>query len=107
MPTQTFANQLIRISELAVTSSIIRDTEFRNCVIYGPAILTPMDGTSLVESYFTSALDEMLWEILPGRETVVGVIALERCTMSGCRFVEIGFAGPQAFLEKFREGIEQ
>ncbi|WP_350004373.1 hypothetical protein [Pseudarthrobacter sp. WHRI 8279] len=97
--------KVLRISDLTVTTSVIRDRIFEDCLILGPAVLA-LVGSTLEECIFDGDVDALLWEIPPERLQIIGAIQMENCTFLRCRFQMIGFAGPKDFAELFRSQIQ-
>ncbi len=87
-----YSNTMIHISQLAVTSDVIKDATFTNCLVTGPAVLLPMADTHLRGCQWDGSPDGLFWPIETGRQSVIGAIALQGCTFEGCRFQRIGLA---------------
>lgn len=102
-----FRNQLVRISDLTVNTTVIEGLEFSNCRIVGPAILIPLGQTNIVHSRWGGALDAVFWEITPGRDHVIGAVGIVDCTFSNCAFSDIGFAGPAEFRQLMEGGTRE
>lgn len=103
-PGRRYSNQTIRISDLAVTDSVLRDLSFDNCHIMGPAVLALIDSVTLDSPAFDGTLEGILWEI-PEDKTVFGAIGLERCEFYACRFTAIGLAVTPELASKIRESV--
>lgn len=95
----------VRITDFAVTEDVIANHRFENCVIFGPAVLAPLDSVSFVRSGFDGTPAALFWEVPPERTQVIGAIGLVNCHFERCRFTRVGFAGPQQFLEYFRSNV--
>jgi hypothetical protein len=105
-PRTAIRNEVIRLPELAVTEPIIKDADFDNCLILGPAVVVPL-GVNFVSSTFEGDPEALFWEVPKNRQNVVGAIALLNCTFNKCRFSGVGIAGPRDALEQFREAVSQ
>lgn len=101
-----YQDEVIRIAELTVNTSLIEDSEFVNCRIIGPAILGLLGGVTISYSTWVSpSLDAMFWPVPPERNPVIGVVGVRNCTFSNCRFEEIGVAAPPEMRAQFEAGI--
>lgn len=102
---RTHKNEVVRISELTVNTSMIEDLEFSNCRIIGPAVLAFLsDVTATHCTWNAPSLEAVFWEVPPERGPVVGVVGVNRCVFSNCVFENIGVAGPPEMRAVFEEG---
>lgn len=101
---RTYRNQTVRLADLTVVSSEIREVVFENCTIDGPAVLA-MFGCEMTNSSLEGDLDATLWVVPAEREQVVGVVAMVNCRIYGCRLTRIGIAVPEAEVEVYRQGF--
>jgi len=97
-----FRDDIVRIAELTVNTSMLIGYEFTNCRIVGPAVLVPLGNTSLQHIDFNGSLDAIFWEILPERQEVLGGVGVQDCLFSSCRMDDIGIAGPASLRELLR-----
>jgi hypothetical protein len=103
---RSFRNQLLRISDLVVHTSVLEGYEFLHCRIVGPAILAPLNNVSLLHcSWDAPGVDAIFWEVPPERGPVVGVIGVVNCAFSNCRFELIGIAGPPGLRAQLESGF--
>ena len=101
-----FGNDVIRIAELTVNTSMIEGYEFSNCRIIGPAILALLGDVSIVHcSWDAPGFDAIFWEVPPERGAVVGVVGVRDCTFSNCAFENIGIAGPPEARADLQQGF--
>lgn len=99
-------NETIRITDLATTNPVVSDHEFSNCVISGPAVIAPIQQTTISNCALGGPPDEILWPTPPSQSgRVVGAVGLVNCTFEGCRFEGIGFTGPPEFLDQMRTNL--
>lgn len=90
-----YSDQTVRISELATDSDLLEGLSFENCVIVGPAVLVPM-GCKFDDASFEGNAVDIIWDIDPAREHIIGAIGLKECTFERCQFTRIGLGfGPQ------------
>lgn len=104
--TTAMHRQVVRIAEFALPEPKISGVTFEKCLILGPAVLALTGGEgSITGCTFDSDADSLLWVIPDDRPTVVGAIEIENCHFIECRFSMVGFAGPEDFAQKFRNGV--
>ena len=98
---EQFENEVIRPALIAGDEGVIRDMAFERCVIQGPAVLVLVDDVAMEHNRFDGDKAAIFWEIGPDRPGVIGAIGLEDCRFVGCRFTQIGIAGPADVLAMF------
>ncbi|MHB8395281.1 MAG: hypothetical protein ACYDC5_12480 [Candidatus Dormibacteria bacterium] len=82
---------------------LIEHRTFTDCVVRGPALVTPQLDVTLNWATFegVSSIEELLYELpAPGRKQ--GVFALFDCRFERCKFHQIGWYGDKAFLDRLR-----
>lgn len=104
MQQDTYSDRSFRLVDVPMDGNRISGKTFERCTIYGPAVIAPLGKTAIVGCTWEGELDGILWEVAPGRRTVVGVVGLEDCSLTDCRFSGVGFAGPPNAIAQFREG---
>jgi hypothetical protein len=103
---RTYRNEVVRLAELTVNTSIIEGLEFSNCRIIGPAILALLGGVTIVHcTWDAPGLDAVFWEVPPDRGPVVGVVGVVNCTFSNCTLENVGVAGPPELRTTFESGF--
>lgn len=103
---KVFRNDIVRLADLTVNSIELNGYEFSNCRIIGPAVVVPLGVTSLHNcGWEAPGVDAIFWEILPGRDLIIGAIAAIDCTFSACTFQAIGLAGPPELREAIASGF--
>lgn len=100
---RTYRNQTVRLADLTVVSDVIQDVTFENCSIIGPAVVVLQDST-LTNCVFNGTAEELFWDV-GDRRSVLGVVAMVRCTIVGSSFQRIGFAGTPADIAYMRSAI--
>jgi hypothetical protein len=70
---------------------------FESCTIIGPAVVASMD-TEWVNNELTSSMFIVIPE---ARQRLEGVIGLKKCTLTRCRFMNVGLIGPESFIRRF------
>jgi hypothetical protein len=90
-----FRNEVVRIADLTLNTSVLEGYEFSNCRIIGPAVLALLDDVSIIGcTWDTPGLDALFWEVPPTRPVVMGAVGVSKCQFSNCNFELIGVAGP-------------
>lgn len=85
-----------RITDLVHSEDpILVDRTFRNCTIYGPAVLVGIEDIEMVGNSLDGPLDAIFWEIPPERTAILGAVGLIRCRFYDCAFRGIGIGGPR------------
>lgn len=84
--------------------------EFEDCTIFGPAILFPFNGVSMLDCVWMlpheASIGAMLWPLDPDeRPVVTGVIFMNDCTFTRCEMVDVGLAGRADRLEAIRREL--
>jgi len=95
-----FRDEIVRLAELTVTSSMLDGLTFVNCTIIGPAVLLFLHDVTIQHcSWDAPGQEAIFWLVEPGRAFVVGAIAVQNCTFSACRFSQVGVAGDDGLRE--------
>jgi hypothetical protein len=103
---RTFRDDVVRIAELTVNTSMLDGYEFSNCRIIGPAVLVLLDNVTIVHCTWDAPdLDAVFWEVSPTRQFVVGAVGVAKCTFSNCRFEQVGVAGPPELRAQLDRGF--
>ena len=101
-----FRDEVVRIAELTVNTSLLEDLEFSNCRIIGPAVLVVLENVSMIGCRWDApGLDAVFWEVPTTRRTVVGAVGVRNVTFSACSFEGVGIAGPPELREAFARGF--
>jgi hypothetical protein len=101
-----FRNDVVRISDLTVNTSILEGYDFSNCRIIGPAVLALLENVSIVGcTWDAPGFDAIYWEVPPTRPVVVGAVGVTRCTFSNCTFQQVGIAGPPELRAELERGF--
>ena len=103
---RTFRDEVVRIAELTVNTSMLEDLEFSNCRIIGPAVLVLLEGVTLTGcTWDAPGLDALFWEVPRTRRLVMGAVGVNRCQFSNCTFELIGVAGPPELRTALEKGL--
>jgi hypothetical protein len=103
---RTFRNDVVRIAELTVNTSMLEGYEFSNCRIIGPAVLALLGDVAIIGcSWNAPGFDAIFWEVPPTRPVVVGAVGVTRCTFSNCTFEQVGIAGPPEARSQLERGF--
>lgn len=103
-----YADQTIRIADLAENARVLSELEFERCEIEGPAVVVP-SGSAFVRCSFGALNDDpesIVLRLSPEEGVKQGVIPLDRCSFTDCQFRKIGVAlvneDVEAFLSTLR-----
>ena len=102
MATTEFAGEVVRLALLAENGSAIRDHQFSDCDVHGPAVVF---GGDFVHTSFDGEADSLIWELAPSQKGVVGAILLDNCRFVGCRFHNVGIIASPGEAEATRRAI--
>ncbi len=102
MATTEFTGEVVRLALLAATASAIRDHQFTDCDVHGPAVVF---GGDFVRTSFDGEADSLIWELAPSQQRVIGAIVLENCRFVGCRFHNVGIIAAAGEAEATRRAI--
>lgn len=91
-------NEVVRLCDLALSNTTVKGHSFTNCRLIGPAVIhlvgnVVMDGCNFPQG------EAQFWII--DQDFVVGGIALQDTTFTGCGFDGVGIAGPRDLIERF------
>jgi hypothetical protein len=85
--------------ELDAPALLVEDEEFENCTFVGPGVLMFIGDVQ----FFGNDLDaDALWVVDTDRG-YQGAIAVRNCSFTGCRFVNVGLATDEAFIQQIFE----
>jgi len=102
--------QIIRILLITLTETgVVRDREFEDCLIQGPAVLLPFGEGAVFSECNITAMDArpdaVFLEIPDGPRN--GCVGLSNVTFRHCSFENIGIAGLPDDLARMREQIDR
>ncbi len=101
-----FRDQLIRVSDITVNTSLLDGHEFSNCRIVGPAVFALLDNVTITGCRWdTSDLNALFWLVHEDRPMVVGAVGVRNCVFSGCGFEQVGLAGPAELFQILKSGF--
>ncbi|MFI4989916.1 MAG: hypothetical protein ACHQHO_03235 [Solirubrobacterales bacterium] len=95
-----YADQTLRIADLAVDADVLREKSFERCIIVGPAILVPAE-CRFISCSFEGDPETLIWEIPPERTRVLGAIRLDRCSFDACQFTRVGLGLAHEAAQEF------
>ena len=99
-----YRNQLVRLSDLAVTQDTIERVTFENCTLVGPSVIALLGESRIEGGSWDGAPEAFLWPI-GDRRHVLGAIGLVSCSLIGCRFERIGLAYPDDQSDMIRQAF--
>jgi hypothetical protein len=99
-----YTGEVVRIALVAGDEGTIRDAEFVDCDIHGPAVISGA-GRFASCKWVEGDFDSVIWPIPPQRQRLTGVVVLEGCSFVGCRFHNVGIATPEAAIPEIKAGF--
>jgi len=103
---KVFQNEELRPWDLTTAGgAVISEKVFIDCILYGPAMVTFLDGNHLDGIIFEGDPEAFLLELPEGHAVVIGVYGFRRCRFERCRFVGIGAIGNQDMISAFRAAM--
>lgn len=104
--TREYRSQVVRISDLTVTTDLLEDLTFENCVVTGPAVLGLLEEVTIANCNFDAPdANALFWPVPDSRPIVMGIVAVRRVGFFSCRFERIGLAAPEAALPELQRGF--
>jgi hypothetical protein len=101
----TRPDKVIRIVDEVGIESWVKDREFSDAVILGPAVLLPAGGVKMERVAFAGDANSIFIEI-PADKPVQGVVGLQRVTFTDCLFHDIAIIGTAETLALYRQAGE-
>src|SRR5580700_9828465 len=91
----------IRLTALVGTDGTLTDHTFIECHIHGPAVVATVN-CRFEQNILGSDPNAFLWPVdTQARPVAAGVVVLLNCLFERCVFVNVGFAGPAADIERW------
>jgi hypothetical protein len=84
---------------------MIENKTFTDCLIEGPAVLGIGDGVQFDGCNMGSATDVRTLLLTPRGPKAAGVIGFKDCRFVRCRFMQIGFTGPEDTVAEMERGL--
>ena len=100
-----YTGEVIRIALVAGDAAAVRDKEFADCDVHGPAVLFLGEGTAIESCGWDGDFDAIVWELSANRQRIIGAIHVENSSFVGCRFRNVGIAVPKAAIPQIRAGF--
>ena len=103
-----YAQQTVRIADLAADTPILQGLEFDHCEIVGPAVVIPSGCTFVRCSYgfLNDDLGTLVWHLPPERPLMQGAVVLHGCSFTDCGFRRVGIALEPEDVPGFLDLIE-
>lgn len=98
--------EALLLAEVADKDSRIRDREFHNAHLLGPAVIAPLRNVAIHRCRFDAEPEALFIEVDDDR-TLTGVIGLEDVTFEDCAFKNVAIVGTRASIEKLRAGLNE
>lgn len=85
---------------------IITGKTFTDCLIEGPAVIAPLDGTILDGCDLGAVKNPASLFFKAQGPMLVGVIGFQDCKFVRCQFRQIAFTGSDTAVDQMRAGLE-
>lgn len=88
-------------------TAVIKNKHFDRCVIYGPAIISPISGCHIQGNQFACSegnSSDLFHEISDERKEIIGIIGLIDCKFTNCWFRGVALAGNLHLRNQFEIG---
>jgi len=99
------SHRSFRIVDILGEDTFITGKTFEDCTIYGPAVLVPIDRTTMDQIALDGPLDAIFWEVPEDRMMIIGAVGLIDCTFRRCKFHGLGIGGKRPLLELFARAL--
>ncbi|WP_395652202.1 hypothetical protein [Brevundimonas sp.] len=96
---------LLGVQHLNAGETVIRGKTFTDCVIQGPAVIAAMGGVSLEGCNMGVTSNARSLMLRPLGDHIIGAIGLVDCRFVRCKFVQVGFTGPEAVLDELSASL--
>lgn len=96
---------LLAVNHLNAGETVISGKTFTDCIIEGPAVLVALNDVSLDGCNMGLITNPMNLMFKPLGDLIIGAVGVSHCRFVRCRFVQIGFTGPEAFLTQLADSI--
>lgn len=90
-----FQDATVVLTDLVKLPPVIANTDFQRCTLLGPAVVASVGpGNALTDCRFDAddADTHFIWELPATNGSIVGVIGLSECEITGCILKGVGFA---------------
>lgn len=106
----SFEKEAVWLPQLAVQhwnagQMMIEGKTFTDCLIEGPAVLGIGEGVQFDGCNMGTATDVRTLLLTPRGPKAVGVIGFKDCRFVRCRFMQIGFTGPEDTVAEMERGL--
>ncbi|WP_370237552.1 hypothetical protein [Brevundimonas sp.] len=106
----SFQNEAIWLPAMGVQhlnagKFMIEGKTFTDCLIEGPAVLGIGEGVQFDGCNMGSATDIRTLLLTPRGSKAAGVIGFKDCRFVRCRFMQIGFTGPEDAVAEMERGL--
>lgn len=96
------------IEAATAAKTAIEGRKFTDCVIIGPAILSPSTTTLLKDCNFGDvAGDPRNLLVRPEGSRIIGALSVAGCVFDGCLMNGIGLVGDQGFITGFLDNVDK
>lgn len=96
---------ILAVHHMNAGQTVITGKTFTECLIEGPAVMVAIKDVSLDGCNMGVTTDPMNLMYKPLGEKIIGAIGFSDCRFIRCRFVQVGFTGPEPFLLELADSM--
>ena len=99
------SNKYVKLADIADANGVIEGRVFRDCWLYGPAVVFLNMHNDVSYSYFDGSVETIFTKVTPTDMVGRGVIILRDCELTRCHFIRVSFMGGEAEFEKWKNSV--
>jgi len=96
---------MLSVYHLNAGQTVITGKTFTDCVIEGPAVMVALNDVALDGCNMGVTSNPMNLMFKPLGDMIIGAVGVANCRFIRCRFVQVGFTGPETFLNELAESM--
>jgi hypothetical protein len=97
------SNKYVRLAEIADVNGVIEGRVFRDCWIYGPAVVYLERDVEISYSDFDGPFDQIFTPVVPNTRYSRGQMTVRDCKFTRCRFIRISFLATEQAINGWRK----
>jgi hypothetical protein len=96
---------MLAVHHLNAGQTVITGKTFTDCLIEGPAVMVAIKDVALDGCNMGVTSNPMNLMFKPLGDMIIGAVGVADCRFIRCRFVQVGFTGPEVFLKELAESM--
>jgi hypothetical protein len=96
---------MLAVHHLNAGQTVITGKTFTDCLIEGPAVMVAIKDVALDGCNMGVTSNPMNLMYKPLGDMIIGAVGVSDCRFVRCRFVQVGFTGPEPFLNELAESM--